>query len=341
MSSGGSYDQCVPRRLANRRRAGLRAGIPDSRPRRDTSRPGNILEERKALKHDNRSRSRFMTGDDLIDLNRADRDAVAVCLAEIAIAAGPAVMEVYADGGAVSSKADGSPVTLADERAEAIICGRLARDLPDTPVVAEEMTAAGRPVAIANRFLLVDPLDGTKEFITRNGEFTINVALVEDGLPVAGAVYAPALGLGRLWFGGERAFVCDVPVGSGLPRRAAWTEIATRAAPAKLVVLASRSHGDAETEAFLARLPVAERRAAGSSLKFCLLAEGLADVYPRFGPTMEWDTAAGDAVLRAAGGVVLASSGVPLSYGKAGGELRNGSFVAWGDPAAPARFRQR
>jgi 3'-phosphoadenosine 5'-phosphosulfate (PAPS) 3'-phosphatase len=107
------------------------------------------------------------------------------------------------------------------------------------------------------------------------------------------------------------------------------------------VAVASRSHADAETEAFLARLPVAERRAAGSSLKFCLLAEGLADVYPRFGPTMEWDTAAGDAVLRAAGGVVLASSGAPLSYGKAGGGLRNGSFVAWGDPAAPARFRQR
>ncbi|RBP16421.1 3'(2'),5'-bisphosphate nucleotidase [Roseiarcus fermentans] len=273
----------------------------------------------------------------MTDLNHTAREDLAVLLADIALAAGPAVMEVYAADAAVSSKSDGSPVTLADERAEAIICDRLARALPDTPVVAEEMTAAGRQVAIADRFLLVDPLDGTKEFITRNGEFTINVALIEGGKPVAGAVYAPALA--RLWFAGDRAFVCDVPVGSGLPGRAAWTAIGARAAPERLVAVASRSHADAETEAFLARLPVGERRAAGSSLKFCLVAEGLADVYPRFGPTMEWDTAAGDAVLRAAGGVVLTASGAPLAYGKADAKLRNGSFIAWGDPAAAARFR--
>ncbi len=272
-----------------------------------------------------------------IDPDRASRDAIAACLAEVALAAGPAVMEVYASGGAAHSKSDGSPVTLADERAEAIICARLAQVLPAIPVVAEEMTAAGRQVAIGDRFLLVDPLDGTKEFITRNGEFTINVALVEGGRPVAGAVYAPAVA--RLWFGGERAFVCDIPVGSSLPEPAAWRPIRARAAPAGLVALASRSHADAETEAFLARLPVAERRAAGSSLKFCLVAEGAADVYPRFGPTMEWDTAAGDAVLRAAGGVVRDVSGAPLPYGKAGGSLRNGSFVAWGDAAAADRFR--
>ncbi len=245
-------------------------------------------------------------------------------------------MEVYASGGSVSSKSDGSPVTLADERAEAIICDRLAHVLPNVPVVAEEMTARGRQIVIADRFLLVDPLDGTKEFISRNGEFTINVALIEDGRPIAGAVYAPVLN--RLWFGGERAFVCDVPVGERLPDPSAWRRIKARTAPERLVVLASRSHCDAETEAFLARLPVAERRAAGSSLKFCLLAEGLADVYPRFGPTMEWDTAAGDAVLRAAGGTVLDPSGAPLAYGKTGVGLRNGSFVAWGDPDAPARF---
>jgi 3'(2'), 5'-bisphosphate nucleotidase len=271
-----------------------------------------------------------------LDLDQAAPDAVAACLADVAIAAGPAVMEVYAAGGRVSSKSDGSPVTLADERAEAIICGRLACVLPATPVVAEEMTAAGRRIPIADRFLLVDPLDGTKEFITGNGEFTINVALVAGGRPIAGAVYAPALA--RLWFGAERAFACDVPVGAGLPDSSTWRPIHARAAPNGLVVLASRSHADAETEAFLARLPVAERRASGSSVKFCLVAEGLADVYARCGPTMEWDTAAGDAVLRAAGGVVLDPSGAQLVYGKVGADLRNGPFVAWGDPAAPSRF---
>ena len=117
--------------------------------------------------------------------------------------------------------------------------------------------------------------------------------------------------------------------------------IAVRPAAERIVAVASRSHADAETEAFLARLPISERRAAGSSLKFCLVAEGVADVYPRFGPTMEWDTAAGDAVLRAAGGVVLDLSGAPLSYGKTVAGLRNGSFVAWGDPSAADRFRQR
>ena len=275
----------------------------------------------------------------MIDLTHADREAVSIALAQIALAPGPAIMEVYASGMDVASKADGSPVTLADERAEAIICEQLAAALPDTPVVAEEMTAAGREMAIADCFLLVDPLDGTKEFITRNGEFTVNVALVVNGRPVAGAVYAPARS--RLWFGGERAFVCDVPVGSGLPARPAWRAIRARSAPERLVAVASRSHADAETEAFLGRLPIGERRAAGSSLKFCLVAEGLADVYPRFGPTMEWDTAAGDAVLRAAGGVVLGASGAPFVYAKAADRLRNGSFVAWGDPAAAARFGQR
>jgi 3'(2'),5'-bisphosphate nucleotidase len=244
---------------------------------------------------------------------------------------------VYACGGSVSSKSDGSPVTLADERAEAIICDRLAHVLPDTLVIAEEMVARGWQIEIADKFLLVDPLDGTKEFISRNGEFTINVGLIDSGRPIAGAVYAPALN--RLWFGGERAFVCDVPAGGALPDPSAWRRIQTRTAPANLVVLASRSHLDVETAAFLARLPVAERRAAGSSLKFCLVAEGLADVYPRFGPTMEWDTAAGDAVLRAAGGAVLDPSGASLAYGKISDDLRNGSFVAWGDPDAPARFR--
>jgi 3'(2'), 5'-bisphosphate nucleotidase len=274
-----------------------------------------------------------------IDLNSAAPDAAALCLAEIALAAGPAVMEIYASGCSAATKADGSPVTIADERAEAVICERLAKTSPGTPVVAEEMTAAGSKTAIADRFLLVDPLDGTREFLARNGEFTINVGLIERGRPIAGAVYAPALG--RLWFGGERAFVCDAPVGEGLPAESRWRPIRTRTAPEGLVALASRSHADAATEDFLARLPVIDRRSSGSSLKFCVVAEGLADVYPRFGPTMEWDTAAADAVLRAAGGVVLDPSGAALVYGKAEAGLRNGAFVAWGDPAAAFRFRER
>jgi 3'(2'), 5'-bisphosphate nucleotidase len=270
------------------------------------------------------------------DFDRSSRDEIALLLAEAAIAAGPAVMDVYEHGDDVRAKSDGSPVTLADLRAEGVICDRLARALPGTPIVAEEAAASGHRLLVAERFLLVDPLDGTREFIARNGEFTINVALIEKGWPVAGAVYAPALG--RLWFGGDQAFVCDAFVGAGLPDPPKRQPIRVRSAPDALTALASRSHCDAETEAFLKALPIAERRSRGSSLKFCMIGEGLADVYPRFGPTMEWDTAAGDAVLRAAGGVVLDLTGAPLVYGKIGSDLRNGSFIAWGDALAARGF---
>ncbi|HZZ62402.1 MAG TPA: 3'(2'),5'-bisphosphate nucleotidase CysQ [Roseiarcus sp.] len=273
------------------------------------------------------------------DFDSASADEIAVFLADGAVAAGPAVMDVYEQGGDVWSKSDGSPVTVADQRAEAIVCEKLSQAFPPTPIIAEESMSLGKPAAVADRFLLVDPLDGTKEFLARNGEFTINIALIRKGLPVAGAVYAPALG--RLWFGGEHAFVCEAPVGGGLPNRDAWRPITVRQAPEALVVLASRSHGDSQTEAFLSRLPIAERRSRGSSLKFCVIAEGLADVYPRFGPTMEWDTAAGDAVLRAAGGVVLDPSDASLVYGKTADGLRNGPFVAWGDAETARRFAVR
>ncbi len=273
------------------------------------------------------------------DLASESRDAIARFLARIALAAGPAVMEEYRRGAKARAKLDGSPVTAADERAEATIRDGLSRLATPIPIVAEEATAAGQAIKIAERFVLVDPLDGTREFVARNGEFTINVALVERGVPIAGAVYAPALE--RLWFGGETAFACAARVGAGLPDAASWRRLGVRPAPESLVALASRSHGDPATEAFLARLPIRERRSAGSSLKFCVIAEGEADVYPRFGPTMEWDTAAGDAVLRAAGGIVLAVEGGPLAYGKIGTGLRNGGFVAWGDPRLAARFADR
>ena len=156
-------------------------------------------------------------------------------------------------------------------------------------------------------------------------------------MPIAGAVYAPALE--RLWWGGATAWACSIAPGAVLAEARDRTAIRTRSAPpSDWTALASRSHGDAETEAFLARLPIGHRRAAGSSLKFCAVAEGEADVYPRFGPTMEWDTAAADAVLRAAGGTVLDAQGETFRYGKAAARYRNGAFVAWGDPEAARRF---
>ena len=245
-------------------------------------------------------------------------------------------MEEYDRGCDVASKADGSPVTSADQRAEAIICEYLKRVVPVTPLCAEEAMAAGAQPQVAERFLLVDPLDGTREFLAGNGEFTINVALIEAGAPIAGAVYAPAIG--RLWVGGETAFVCEAPPRAGLPGRGSRRRIQTRRAPTSLVAFASRSHLDSQSDAFLNGLPIGETRFAGSSLKFCLIAEGLGDLYPRFAPTMEWDTAAGDAVLRAAGGAVLDPSGRPLLYGKVESGLRNGPFIAWGDAAAARQF---
>ena len=269
-------------------------------------------------------------------LDRSTRDDIALFLAEAALAAGPAVMEEYERGCDVRSKEDGSPVTSADHRAEAIICDHLARMAPSPPICAEELTAAGTPIRAVGRFLLVDPLDGTREFLAHNGEFTINVALIEGGAPIAGAVYAPAIE--RLWIGGDAAFVCEAPLGEGLPDIEKWQRIRARRATESLIALVSRSHADPQSESFLKRLPVREARGAGSSLKFCLIAEGLGDVYPRFAPTMEWDTAAGDAVLRAAGGVVLDPDGRALAYGKVDRGLRNGHFVAWGDATAAEKF---
>lgn len=260
-----------------------------------------------------------------------ERRRLAEAFAQLTIDAGAAVMRIYGEAECrVKVKADSSPVSDADEVAEVLILEGLARCAPGIPVLAEESAARGIRPALDGRFILVDPVDGTREFISRNGEFTVNIALIEAGCPVAGAVYAPALN--RLWMGADRASTCLVEPGGRLPETAARTAIMVRPAPAgRYVALASRSHGDAATERFLARLPIGERTSAGSSLKFCRVAEGLADVYPRFGPTMEWDTAAGDAVLRAAGGLVLGVEGGPLLYGKGGADYRNGGFVAWGD----------
>jgi 3'(2'), 5'-bisphosphate nucleotidase len=262
-----------------------------------------------------------------------DRDAIADIFGEVALEAAVAVMAVYAGDSRARRKLDGSPVCDADEAAEAIILKRLAMRLPNLPVLAEEGASRGGKMVAGQAFILVDPLDGTREFLSRNGEFTVNLGLIVDSAPRAGVVYAPAFG--QLWIGGATASTCEVAPGAPLPPPEERRAVHARPAPEQgLTALVSRSHADPATEAYLAKLPVKERRQAGSALKFCMVAEGQADVYPRFGQTMEWDTAAGDAVLRAAGGIVLDSAGRPLQYGKTEAQFKNGPFVAWGDPEA-------
>ncbi len=243
-----------------------------------------------------------------------------------AIEAGRAAQAHYRSGLEVRQKEDASPVTDADHASEAVILRQLARCAPATPVVAEEEVAAGRIPAAGEEFFLVDPLDGTKEFIAGSGEFTVNIALICRGAPVLGVVYAPALG--RLFAANARERTAFRTV------RAEQREpIHVRLAPREgITAVASRSHSTPETDAYLARYEVAERVSVGSSLKFCLVAEGNADLYPRLGPTMEWDTAAGHAVLVGAGGRVIAPDGGPLRYGKP--QYRNPWFVASGALAA-------
>lgn len=256
----------------------------------------------------------------------SETDDLARQLARLASAAGRVVMDVYATDFEVRTKGDASPVSEADERAEALLVPGVQELLPGVTIVAEEAVSRGELPDVAGEFVLIDPVDGTREFVSRNGDFTVNVALVRDGVPVAGVVYAPAKQ--RLFVGGSAAFTGSLVAGEDLPELA---PITTRPYPdTGLVAVASRSHLDGATKAFLDRLQPADTRSAGSSLKFCLVAAGEADVYPRFGPTMEWDTAAGDAVLRAAGGTVVDEDGAVLRYGKVGRGLRNGPFVCWG-----------
>lgn len=260
-----------------------------------------------------------------------ERDAVALRFAHIANAAGVVVMEVFSRAFATRHKSDGSPVCEADEAAEAVILEGLARDLPGVPVVAEETAARGDTPTLDGpnaRFVLVDPVDGTKQFVAGEGEFTVNIALIEAGAPIAGVVFAPALK--RLYVAGAAAWAVDHEAGAALAPDA-WTPIATRAYPeAGLDAIVSSKHMCGPTAEFMAGLPIARQVKAGSSLKFCRIAEGAADVYPRFGRTMEWDTAAGHAILTAAGGRVLTPDGAAFTYGDAAHGFENGAFVAWG-----------
>jgi 3'(2'), 5'-bisphosphate nucleotidase len=242
---------------------------------------------------------------------------------EIAREAAREIMRIYAGDHGMRDKADKSPVTDADHAAEAIIVAGLRALTPATPIVAEEEMALGRVPVIGNGpFWLVDPLDGTKEFIKRNGEFTVNIALIEDRQPTLGIVLAPA---GDTLWRGAAELGADKSEQGG-----AFTRIATRPPPADgLTCCASRSHAIYSVLDIWFRnegLTVAERIQTGSSLKFCLIAEGKADIYPRFGPTNEWDTAAGQGVLDAAGGEVVTTDGRPLVYGKPG--FSNPHFIA-------------
>jgi 3'(2'), 5'-bisphosphate nucleotidase len=243
----------------------------------------------------------------------------------IAEDAGRAILDIYRDESrtAERQKDDASPVTAADEAADALILSALGSLTPEIPIITEESFAPDRlPDLSGGLFWLVDPLDGTKEFLSRNGEFTVNIALIESGLPVLGVVHAPALD--RTWTGAGP--------GSAAFRDQGADAVSVRVRSAQMnaiTVIASRRHGSGgELDHFLSRFKVAERVSAGSSLKFCLIASGQADLYPRFGRTMEWDTAAGHAVLLAAGGRVERSDGAAFVYGKAGFE--NPAFVAYG-----------
>ena len=254
-----------------------------------------------------------------------DYASIVSTIRRLALEAGAAIIEVYgSEDFAVRAKSDASPVTEADERADAVISRGLARGLPRDP--GRHRGAGRRATRIdAPVFFLVDPLDGTKEFVQRRGDFTVNIALIENGVPTRGVVYAPAQG--RLFYtdAAGRSQEEAGPLGAA---PGALTPLSVAAPdPAALVVVASKSHRDQATDDYIARYPVADFRSAGSSLKFCLVAAGEADLYPRLGRTMEWDTAAGQAVLLGAGGrVVRFDDHAPLAYGKEGFE--NPFFIA-------------
>jgi 3'(2'), 5'-bisphosphate nucleotidase len=255
-----------------------------------------------------------------------DYEKLATAMRRLALEAGAAVMDIYGqDDFAVRAKDDKSPVTVADETADAIIARGLRAEFPDVPLVTEEQAESHRSAGL--RFLIVDPLDGTKEFIQRRGDFTINIALVEGGTPVRGVVYAPAKNRLFLTDAAGRSFE---EIGAhDVAHPGAMVRLKVRTPDnSALNVVASKSHRDAATDAYIGRYRTADFLAAGSSMKFCLVATGEADLYPRLGRTMEWDTAAGQAVLAGAGGRVTLMDGKnPLTYGKPGYE--NPHFLAF------------
>jgi 3'(2'), 5'-bisphosphate nucleotidase len=255
-----------------------------------------------------------------------DLDRLMGLCRRLALIAGDRIMDIYARPELeVRAKGDASPVTEADEAADAVISAGLAAAFPDLPLITEEQAASHAQVA--STFLIVDPLDGTKEFVQRRGDFTVNIAFVQNGVPTHGVVYAPA----------KRRLFYTLPDGTAVEETGAFDKDVpgplrelrvSRPDNAALMVVASKSHRDQATDDYIGRYRVRDMTSAGSSLKFCLVATGEADLYPRLGRTMEWDTAAGDAVLRGAGGrVVRFDDHQPLSYGKPGWD--NPFFIAF------------
>jgi len=253
-------------------------------------------------------------------------------LTSIVSRAGAEIMRVRDGAHNLRHKADSSPVTDADEAAEALILGSLSRTLPGIPIVSEEDNARGSAPALGPVFILVDPLDGTREFIAGRDEFTVNIAIVENGTPRVGVIGAPARGTiwrGRLGQGAQRLRLAP----GTAPEQAEVETIAARQLATPKVAVMSRSHLDPATKKFVERWPGLDAVSAGSSLKFALIAEGEADIYPRMSPTCEWDIAAGHAIASAAGGLVTDPQGRPLEYGRADRKFLVPSFVAWANPA--------
>lgn len=262
-------------------------------------------------------------------------DATLTMLEVLAVEAGQIILDIRANGAGARLKGDGSPVTDADQAAEEHITAGLRRLDPSIPIIAEESACfGGIPSLSTDRFFLVDPLDGTKEFIKGRADFTVNISLIRNGVPCLGVVVAPARN--ELFSGGYgSAYRCRISADGSIGER---KKIATRAVPVTgLTAVMSASHGNAETSALLDRIVINQKLSIGSSLKFCLVASGMADVYPRLGRTMQWDTAAGDAVLRNAGGCTLRLDGSPLRYGAEGCDgvdgFANPHFVACGGDA--------
>lgn len=253
-------------------------------------------------------------------------------LTALVVRAGQAILAVDRSAMRVDGKQDGSPVTEADLAADRIISAGLARLAPDVPTLSEERTGSA-PAPFVGSFFLIDPLDGTREFLAGRDEFTVNLAIITDGVPLLGIVAAPAIGMlwrGIVGRGAERARINGDTIGAVEPVR-------TRKLPKAgmpWIAAVSRSHGDARSEAFIAGRPGAIRKVAGSAVKFGHVAEGSADIYPRFGPTSEWDVGAGCAVVTAAGGKVTDEHGGALRFGQRAGDFIMPTFIAWGDPEA-------